>query len=296
MSTESNKAKLEQAAKRLDEISALLGSDRDRRRGRGRARPRGGRDRGRGRRRRRRCGARGLRERRIRLTPPELPVAAYPEELRQLVDRYLEQLELRRRMPRPRACARRCATRCSRAASGSGPCSAWRRAARSAATPQSLLPTAAAIELIHTYSLIHDDLPAMDDDDLRRGRPTSHVKLRRGRRDPRRRRALRRGDLPDRRAPGRTSRPRVLGAIREISSATGVDGMVGGQFVDVTERRHRRRVAARAAHAQDRPPDRAPRSARRSSSAGRVASRPRPTAASPPSSAFSSRSSTTSST
>src|SRR5689334_2518758 len=43
--------------------------------------------------------------------------------------------------------------------------------------PESLLPTAAALELIHTYSLIHDDLPAMDDDDLRRGRPTSHVKF-----------------------------------------------------------------------------------------------------------------------
>ena len=40
-----------------------------------------------------------------------------------------------------------------------------------------MLPAAAAIELIHTYSLIHDDLPAMDDDDLRRGRPTSHVKF-----------------------------------------------------------------------------------------------------------------------
>ena len=38
-----------------------------------------------------------------------------------------------------------------------------------------MLPLAAAIELIHTYSLIHDDLPAMDDDDLRRGRPTCHV-------------------------------------------------------------------------------------------------------------------------
>ena len=41
--------------------------------------------------------------------------------------------------------------------------------------PESVLPAAAAIELIHTYSLIHDDLPAMDDDELRRGRPTSHV-------------------------------------------------------------------------------------------------------------------------
>ena len=41
--------------------------------------------------------------------------------------------------------------------------------------PASVLPLAGAIELIHTYSLIHDDLPAMDDDDLRRGRPTCHV-------------------------------------------------------------------------------------------------------------------------
>ncbi len=39
---------------------------------------------------------------------------------------------------------------------------------------EDLLPAAAAIELVHTYSLIHDDLPAMDDDDLRRGRPTCH--------------------------------------------------------------------------------------------------------------------------
>ena len=37
------------------------------------------------------------------------------------------------------------------------------------------LPAAAALEMIHTYSLIHDDLPAMDNDDLRRGKPTSHV-------------------------------------------------------------------------------------------------------------------------
>src|SRR5688500_20003959 len=43
--------------------------------------------------------------------------------------------------------------------------------------PASVLPLAAAIELIHTYSLIHDDLPAMDDDDLRRGRPTCHVRF-----------------------------------------------------------------------------------------------------------------------
>jgi geranylgeranyl diphosphate synthase, type II len=45
------------------------------------------------------------------------------------------------------------------------------------ATPERLLRTACAFELIHTYSLVHDDLPAMDDDDLRRGRPTCHVKF-----------------------------------------------------------------------------------------------------------------------
>ncbi|PKN60631.1 MAG: geranyl transferase, partial [Deltaproteobacteria bacterium HGW-Deltaproteobacteria-11] len=39
---------------------------------------------------------------------------------------------------------------------------------------RAVLPVACALEMIHTYSLIHDDLPAMDDDDLRRGRPTSH--------------------------------------------------------------------------------------------------------------------------
>ena len=40
--------------------------------------------------------------------------------------------------------------------------------------PEAALPAACALEMIHTYSLIHDDLPAMDDDDLRRGRPTNH--------------------------------------------------------------------------------------------------------------------------
>ena len=42
-------------------------------------------------------------------------------------------------------------------------------------TVESALPAACAIEMVHTYSLIHDDLPAMDNDDLRRGRPTNHV-------------------------------------------------------------------------------------------------------------------------
>ena len=80
--------------------------------------------------------------------------------------------------------------------------------------PAEVLPLAAAIELVHTYSLIHDDLPAMDDDDLRRGRPTCHKALRRGRRDPRRRRPVRRGDVARRdRAAGRAGE-RTRGARR----------------------------------------------------------------------------------
>src|SRR3990167_4722726 len=42
---------------------------------------------------------------------------------------------------------------------------------------EDMMPTAAALEMIHTYSLIHDDLPAFDNDDLRRGKPTCHVKF-----------------------------------------------------------------------------------------------------------------------
>ena len=82
---------------------------------------------------------------------------------------------LRRASRPPTGSRRRCATRCSPAASASGPCSRSRPPRAIGRDPQAVLPLAAALELIHTYSLIHDDLPAMDDDDLRRGRPTCHV-------------------------------------------------------------------------------------------------------------------------
>jgi geranylgeranyl diphosphate synthase type II len=99
--------------------------------------------------------------------------------------------------------------------------------------PKSVLPAAAAIELIHTYSLIHDDLPAMDDDDLRRGMPTSHVKFGENV-------AILAGDglfaealhLFGEHQEGAPDR--VLAAMRELIAATGVGGMVGGQYVDVT--------------------------------------------------------------
>ncbi len=95
-----------------------------------------------------------------------------------------------------------------------------------------MLPLAAAIELIHTYSLIHDDLPAMDDDDLRRGRPTCH---RAYGEDV----AILAGDglyaeafkLLLSEQQGEPSD--VLAAAAELAAATGVGGMVGGQYVDI---------------------------------------------------------------
>jgi geranylgeranyl diphosphate synthase type II len=95
-----------------------------------------------------------------------------------------------------------------------------------------VLPLAGAIELIHTYSLIHDDLPAMDDDALRRGAPTCHVKFGEDV-------AILAGDglyaeafrhLLTRQ---RSAPERVLAAAAELAAATGVNGMVGGQYADV---------------------------------------------------------------
>jgi geranylgeranyl diphosphate synthase type II len=99
--------------------------------------------------------------------------------------------------------------------------------------PERILPAAASIELIHTYSLIHDDLPAMDDDELRRGMPTSHVKFGEDV-------AILAGDGLFAEAVrlfccNQSGEPeRVLAALGELMSATGADGMVGGQYVDVT--------------------------------------------------------------
>jgi len=95
-----------------------------------------------------------------------------------------------------------------------------------------VMPLAAALELIHTYSLIHDDLPAMDDDDLRRGAPTCHVKFGEDV-------AILAGDGLYAEAfnhllKNQHSEPeRVLAAAGELAAATGVNGMVGGQYADV---------------------------------------------------------------
>lgn len=98
-----------------------------------------------------------------------------------------------------------------------------------------LLPIAGALELIHTYSLIHDDLPAMDDDDLRRGRPTCHKVYGEAM-------AILAGDgllnrafevLSDQRRLKTVTPMRLIAIMREISLASGVFGMVGGQVVDM---------------------------------------------------------------
>ena len=95
------------------------------------------------------------------------------------------------------------------------------------------LPTACALELIHTYSLVHDDLPAMDDDTLRRGRPTSHVVFGEGL-------AILAGDglLTDAfalmaREPADGDPARKLRAIGIVAEAAGPCGMVGGQAIDL---------------------------------------------------------------
>lgn len=99
-----------------------------------------------------------------------------------------------------------------------------------------VMPTACALELIHTYSLIHDDLPAMDDDDLRRGRPTSHKVFGEAV-------AILAGDalltmafeLAGRQArvPGVTAE-QAAQVVVEIASGAGPAGMVGGQVEDLT--------------------------------------------------------------
>ncbi|PWW30502.1 geranylgeranyl diphosphate synthase type II [Cytobacillus oceanisediminis] len=94
--------------------------------------------------------------------------------------------------------------------------------------------TAAAIEMVHTYSLIHDDLPSMDDDDLRRGKPTNHKIFGEAF-------AILAGDAlltysfqsvaetPDEFASAEIK----LSLIKELSKASGAEGMVGGQVADI---------------------------------------------------------------
>lgn len=99
--------------------------------------------------------------------------------------------------------------------------------------PEDILPAACALELIHTYSLIHDDLPAMDNDDYRRGRLANHKVFGEGN-------AILAGDalltyafeLIAQPIPG-IAPERQLRVIREVAQAAGPAGMVGGQVLDL---------------------------------------------------------------
>jgi geranylgeranyl pyrophosphate synthase len=108
--------------------------------------------------------------------------------------------------------------------------------ASEAAARDAAMPAACALEMIHTYSLIHDDLPSMDDDDLRRGRPTSHVVHGEGM-------AILAGDGLQAeafrllaRAPigfHPTLMTRKLKVLSLVADAAGAPGMVGGQAIDL---------------------------------------------------------------
>ena len=96
---------------------------------------------------------------------------------------------------------------------------------------QCALPAACAVEMVHTYSLIHDDLPCMDDDSMRRGKPTVHVAYGEAV-------AVLAGDALlaaafGALAPRGADPERSLGALRDLASAAGPAGLVGGQVDDL---------------------------------------------------------------
>jgi geranylgeranyl diphosphate synthase type II len=160
-------------------------------------------------------------------------VSAYPDDLRDQVEAYLADLRF---AEEPAVAGLEEAMRYSLLAGGKRirPVLALATARALGTQPAEVLPLAAALELIHTYSLIHDDLPAMDDDDLRRGRPTCHrafgenVAILAG--DGLYAEAFRHVLT---RQPGDPAR--LLLAVADLAAATAADGMVGGQYLDVAD-------------------------------------------------------------
>jgi geranylgeranyl diphosphate synthase type II len=95
----------------------------------------------------------------------------------------------------------------------------------------SILPAACAVEMIHTYSLIHDDLPAMDNDDFRRGKPSCHKKFNEAI-------AILAGDALFAKSfeilqKTKTSKEKLHEVNKTLSSAVGTEGIIGGQVMDI---------------------------------------------------------------
>jgi geranylgeranyl diphosphate synthase, type II len=157
--------------------------------------------------------------------------SAYPDHLREEVERYLAGLAFSEELL---TAGLEEAMRYSLLAGGKRirPVLALATARALGREQADVLPFAGAVELIHTYSLIHDDLPSMDDDPLRRGKPTCHVVYGEDV-------AILAGDGLYAEAfrhllTRQSAEPeRVLAAAAELAAATGVSGMVGGQYADV---------------------------------------------------------------
>ena len=177
-------------------------------------------------------------------TPTSSPV--YPEHLRAEVEAFLEEVSFSEEFA---TAGLEEAMRYSLLAGGKRirPVLALATAEAAGRPRASVMPLAAALELIHTYSLIHDDLPAMDDDDLRRGRLTCHKVFGEDV-------AILAGDALYAEAfklllTEQTGDPRcILAAAARLAGATGVQGMVGGQYIDVTDTAGQGNVDLRRLH------------------------------------------------
>ena len=147
------------------------------------------------------------------------------EELRALVESYLDELALT-----PELDALADAVRYALEGGGKRIRPVLCLAAGEAAgcPPEPLLPAAAAVELVHTFSLVHDDLPALDDDDVRRGRPSAHVQFGEAV-------AVLAGDALFAEAFRLALSYGTTTVARELAGAT--LGMIGGQYLDITGRR-----------------------------------------------------------
>ena len=157
---------------------------------------------------------------------------SYPDDLREQVDEYLQQLRF---SDTPATEGLEEAMLYSLLAGGKRirPVLALATATSLGQPPASVMPLAAALEMIHSYSLIHDDLPAMDDDDLRRGKPSCHRQFDEAT-------AILAGDALQALAfevlahEDTHGDPAVrVALVAELAKAAGARGMVGGQMLDL---------------------------------------------------------------